>query len=112
LEQTAECSEGPQKRQQPKFKASASKRRKHKEWRYARQRRTIQRMSSWHLDIMLANRQFLKKKEHYLSIQPNDYRRERPSKFPTIDFTLRTEDKLDDEAIIALIQGEKRLKKI
>ncbi|CAG8570444.1 8229_t:CDS:2 [Paraglomus brasilianum] len=35
--------------------------------------------------------EILKKKEHYLSIQPNDYRRERPSKRKAIEGDLDSE---------------------
>src|SRR5438128_6090620 len=99
LEQTAERSEGPQKRQQPKFKSSTSKKRKHTVLTL-NQRIEICKTKVDNPNIKnveLASRynigestisDILKKKEHYLSIQLNDYTgslwQERPSKFPNI----------------------------
>src|SRR6185295_20325119 len=97
------CSKSPQKRPQRKFKSDDSKKRKHASLT-VNQRIEICKAKADNpnlKNVELASRyncgestisDTLKKKEHYLSMQPGDYtgtlRRERPSKFPTIEQTL------------------------
>ena len=103
LEPNVGCSKSPQKRPQRKFKSDDSKKRKHASLT-VNQRIEICKAKADNpnlKNVELASRyncgestisDTLKKKEHYLSMQPGDYtgtlRRERPSKFPTIEQAL------------------------